>query len=142
MPLWKQCHCGNNAIVETMNIKGWLQSHNKILSLSYQFLTIIQKKEILYFYDGLRCPAWSVPIYLIWYSATFPFTYWILIIWLSFSFSNMPSFFLLKGSSCPFDPNMTFLLDFWKSASSLSTYYSFILILLPLLTVCYLVLSS
>lgn len=30
--IWKQCHCGNNAIVETMNIKGWLHSDNLILS--------------------------------------------------------------------------------------------------------------
>ena len=55
---------GNNAILETMAIKGWLHSHTLVLSLSYQFLTIIPKKEILSLYDGLRCPVWSVPIYL------------------------------------------------------------------------------
>lgn len=130
---------GNNAILETMTIKGWLHSHTLILSLSYRFLTIIPKKEILSLYDGLRCPAWSVPIYLIWYSANFPVTHCILIIW---AFSNMPSFSLLKGSSSPPYPNMTFLLNFWKSTSSLSTYYSFMLTLSPLLTLSSLVLSS
>ena len=88
------------------------------VTLLYQFLTIIPKKGIWSLYHDLRGPAWSVPICLIWYSATLPFTHYMLAI-RTFNFSNIPSFFLFQESSSPPYPNMTFLLKLWNSASTL-----------------------